>query len=108
MREGLGETSATPELWAAGAADGTFKEQVNNCRMFRGIPEGALETERSREVVQAEAAAWTQPGERAATLSVRKPACPKGWRMLARVLQNVGLALLGQTGGGGGLGVQYK
>lgn len=68
--------------------------------MFGVVPEQALETERSRAVVVAAAAAWTPLGEREATLSVRGPACSEGWRMLARVLQNVGVASLGQTGGG--------
>ena len=68
--------------------------------MFGVVPERALETKRSRAVVVAAAAAWTPPGEREATLSVWRPACPEGWRMLARVLQNAGVASLGQTGGG--------
>lgn len=68
--------------------------------VFGGVPEWALETDRSRAVVVAAAAAWTSPGEREVTLSVRRPACPEGWRMLARVLQNMGVASQGQTGGG--------
>lgn len=62
--------------------------------MFGVVPERALETKRSRAVVVAAAAAWTPPSEREATLSVRRPACPEGWRMLDRVLQNAGVASL--------------
>lgn len=47
---------------------GTFREHLNNWEMSRGCPEGALETRRSGEMVQAEAAAWAQPGGRGGSL----------------------------------------
>lgn len=40
----------------------TFREHLNNWEMSRGCPKRALETRRSGEMVQAEAAAWAQPG----------------------------------------------
>ena len=43
---------------------GAIREQLANWKMSRGFLECALETERSREVVQAEAVAWAQPGTR--------------------------------------------
>lgn len=73
-----------------------FREQLNNCEMSKGSPEGSLEAGRSGVVVQAEAAAWAQPRRREAS-----------WKMLAG--GPVGMQAWGsvsQTGGvGAGSGV---
>lgn len=48
-------------------------------------------------MVRAKGGTWTQPGGREAMLSVRRPACPKGWK--TGVLLECGPDWRGQAGG---------
>lgn len=85
------------QLQAAGATEGAFREQLSNGELVvQKFLRGGVGGREEQEVVQA----WTQPGGREAMLSVRSPACPKGWRILAGVLLECGPDGGGEGGGG--------
>lgn len=90
------------QLQAAGATEGAFREQLSNGELVvQKFLRGGLGGREEREVVQAKGAPWTQPGGREAMLSVRRPACPKSWRILAGVLLECGPDWGGMEGDAG-------